>query len=215
MRSAAFFVAALCFAGGAHADAILSFGFTDLNGSFNAGTGTFTALGVNTAPLHSAGSVNRLQAPIGNAQYDAGSAVGRVNLTLAVTNIVGNSALGTGSITILDADGDSFTSTIDGDFSLVGGAIVFAGELLTPAFVPGGSTNNMFDGPSGGSFPLTFAPATPPFTGAIVQLFFDPGAFFSSSFGGIATQINGSVIPAPATLGLLGAGLMMVGRRRR
>jgi hypothetical protein len=215
MRSAVFAVAAMVFAAGAQADAILSFGFTDLEGSFNAGTSTFSAMGVNTAPLHTAGSVNRLQDPVANAQYNAGTAAGLVNFSLTVGNIMPASATGTGSITIIDADGDSFTSDVTGTFSLVSGAVFFNGLMPNPAFVPGPQTNNMFDGPSGGSFPLTFAPAQPPFTGAVVQLFFDPGTFFSQSYSGIATQLNGSVIPTPATLGLLTAGLAMIGRRRR
>jgi hypothetical protein len=202
-------------ASAAQANAILSFGFTDLSGSFNSGTSVFTATGVAGGAFQTAGSVNRLQAPIGNAQYDPGSAAGLVSLSLAVSGVGPVNATGVGSITIMDADGDSFTSNITGTFTLNGGAVFFNGLMPNPALVAGANTNNMFDGPSGGSFPLTFAPAPGPYTGAVVTLYFDPGTFFSQTFGNIPTNLNGSVIPAPGALALLGVGGLVAVRRRR
>ena len=212
------FLAMLAVAGlasAAQAEAIFSFGFTDLSGNYNAGTSTFTAVGVAGGPFQTAGNVNRLQAPIGNAQYNAGSAAGLITLTLTVSGVGPTSANGNGTITILDADGDRFQSNVTGSFSLVGGAVFFNGLLPNPALVPDGTTNNMFDGPSGGSFPLTFAPATGPYTGAVVTLYFDSGSFFGQPFSGVATNLNGSVIPSPGALALLGTGALLAARRRR
>jgi hypothetical protein len=199
----------------ANADAILSFGFTDLAGNFNLGSTTFTAVGVNAGALHTAGNVNRLQSPnAGTAQYAPGTAAGLANFTLAVSNITPNSATGTGAFTITDANGDTLTANINGTFTLQAGAVFFNGTLANPAFADNGPLDGQFDGPSGGSFPLTFAPAPGPYTGAVVQLFFNPGSFFATNFSNVATQVTGSIIPAPATAGLL-IGALAFGRRRR
>jgi hypothetical protein len=202
-------------AAAANADAILSFGFTDLNGTFQSGTSQFTATGVNAGALHTAGNVNRLQSPNpGTAQYDPGTAAGLVNFSLAVSNVTANSATGTGTMSILDSGGDSLTANINGTFTLQAGAVFFNGAISNPAFTDNGTLDGQFNGPSGGSFPLTFAPAPGPYTGAVVQLFFAPGSFFTTSFGGVATQLTGSIIPAPATLGVL-VGALAFSRRRR
>lgn len=208
-------IAAIGLAGPAMGSTILSFGFTDLSGSFNPATMAYTAAGVNTATLHSGGNVNRLQDPVGSAIYNPGSAAGLILVSLTVSNVVGNSAQGTGTIFIEDADGDRFVADISGSFSLVAPAVFFNGALDNVAFVPGPGTNNQFNGPSGGSFPLTFAPAPPPYTGAVVQLYFDAGTFFSAPFQDISTQVSGAVIPTPASAAILGFGALFASRRRR
>lgn len=203
-------------AASATADTILSFGFTDLAGGFNAATMSYTAVGVNTTTLQTAGNVNRHLDPVATAIYNPGTAADRINVSLAVSGVAGNTANGDGSIFIEDADGDRFVATVSGEFSFMAPAVFFNGALSNISFVPGAGSNNTFDGPSGGSFPLTFAPAQPPFTGAIVQLYFDTtGAFFNQSFQGRATQVSGAVIPSPGALTLLGVGGLLAARRRR
>jgi MYXO-CTERM domain-containing protein len=195
---------------------ILTFGFTDLNGQFNAATGLFRALGVDAGNLHSQGDVSRLQATQGTATYGLGQAAGRVDVSLTVTGIVGPTANGNGTITILDLDGDSLTATVSGQFIANGPAVFFNGTLTNLAFTDGGVPDTTFDGPGGGSFARTFLPAPPPYTGAIVQLFIgNAGAFFSQSFSGLSTQVSGAVVPGPASLALLGLGVLAAGRRRR
>jgi hypothetical protein len=197
----------------ASADAIFSFGFTDLSGAYtNVGTPTFTA----TANAGSEGNVNRLIAPsAGTAVYGTGSAVGLVNLSLTVSGIGPTSANGSGSITIFDADGDRFQSQINGTFSLSGGTVFFNGALANPQLIPDATTNNLFNGPTSGAFPLSFAPATGPFTGAIVQLFFDAGTFFAQPFSNVNTLVTGQVIPTPGAMALLAGGGLLAARRRR
>lgn len=195
---------------------ILSFGFTDLSSSYNQGTMVYQAVGVNTPLLSTAGNVNRHLNPVVTAIYNPGSADGRVGVSLSISNIVGNSATGNGSIFIEDADGDRFVANISGNFIHTSPAVFFNGILSDIAFVPAPGTNNIFNGPSGGSFPLTFAPSEPPFTGAVVQLFFDTqGTFFTQSFSNIPSQVNGAVIPSPSALAVVGLGGLIAARRRR
>jgi hypothetical protein len=204
------------FAAAASAETILSFGFTDMSGSFNAATMAYTSVGVDTPTLKTAGNVNRHLDPVLTAVYGPGTAANKVQVSLTVSGVLGTTADGNGSIFIEDADGDRFVANITGTFSLVAPAVFFNGLLSNIAFLPRPGTNNMFDGPTSGSFPLTFAPSVPPFEGALVQLHFDTaGTFFSQSFAGVTTQLNGAVIPAPGTLGLLGLGMLAMTRRRR
>jgi hypothetical protein len=203
-------------AGSVSAQNILSFGFTDMSGSFNSATGVYSAVGMNSGSFVTVGNVNRHIDPIATAIYGAGTAGGRVGITLNVSNIVGNNAHGMGSLFIEDADGDRFVANVHGDFSLTAPAIFFNAILSDIAFVPGANTNSTFNGPSGGSFPLTFAPATAPFQGATMLLFFDtPGSFFAQNFEARPTQLNGAVIPAPGAAALLGLGGLLAARRRR
>jgi hypothetical protein len=198
--------------------AILSFGFTELNGSYNMGTTTFTAVGVDQGvggALRSTGDVSRLQAPFGTASYDPGTAASRVNVTLAVSGIVGPMANGSGNITIIDSNGDSLGASVSGQFIQNGPAVFFNGTLTNAAFTSV-SGDGQFNGPSGGAFPLSFAPAPGPYNGALIQLYIgSPGNFFTSSFAGVSTQVSGAIVPAPASLALLGLGALFAGRRRR
>jgi hypothetical protein len=211
--------AGLVGASAASADStILTFGFTDLAGQFNLGTGLFSALGVDQGvgqPLRSQGDVTRLIAPPGTATYQTGQANGRVDVELAVSGIVGPTANGVGTIDIRDANNDVLHASVNGQFIQNGPAVFFNGTLTNVAFV-NVSGDGTFDGPGGGSIPLSFSPAPPPFTGALVQLYIgSAGAFFTQSFQNISTQISGAIVPAPASLGLLGVGLLAAGRRRR
>jgi hypothetical protein len=200
----------------ASAQTILSFGFTDLAGGYNVATGVYSAVGVATPQLSTAGNVNRHIDPVATAMYDPGTAANRVSITLTVSNIVGNNANGVGSLFIEDADGDRFVANVSGTFSLTSPAVFFNAMLSDIGFVPGPTTNNLFNGPSGGSFPLTFAPAQPPFQGATMLLYFDtPGTFFAQSFENRPTQLQGAVIPAPAAGLALGLGALVAVRRRR
>jgi hypothetical protein len=197
---------------------ILTFGFTELNGSYSVGSGIFSAVGVDQgvgSPLRTSGDVSRLQGPTGTAVYSPGTGNNRVNVALAVSGILGTTANGAGTIQVLDINGDILSATVQGQFIANGPAVFFNG-LLTNASFTSVSGDNTFDGPSGGSFPLTFAPALPPYTGAIIQLYVgSPGNFFSGNFTGVSTQVSGAIVPGPASLAAMGLGLAAFGGRRR
>jgi hypothetical protein len=204
--------------GAAFADqTILSFGFTDLNGQFSTVDSHFKALGVNIAPLASQGDVSRLNLPSpGSATYLPGQAAGRVTVDLLVTGILANTANGAGFVEIFDVDGDTLRADINGQFLSNGLAVFFNGSLTNVAWTDNGPLDGTFNGPGGGSIPLSFSPAPPPYLGAIVQLYIgDVNNFFVNNFSGISTQVSGVVVPAPSALALLGLGGLIAGRRRR
>lgn len=219
-RSICTAAALAAFAGVAQADVtILSFTFSDLSGGYTAGNTRFNALGVNVAPLQSQGDVSRVNLPSpGSASYSTpGSAAGKVNVDLLVSVVVPNStANGTGTITIFDADGDTLQANVSGQFINNGVSVFFNGSLSNVGWTDNGVQDGLFNGPSGGSIPLSFSPAPPPYTGAIVQLFIGQGGnFFVNDFSGVSTQVSGVVVPSPATIALLGLGGLVAGRRRR
>lgn len=205
--------------GTAQADTtILSFTFSDLNGQYSSNSGHFNALGVNVAPLQSQGDVSRVNLPSpGSASYGApGSAAGRVNVDVLVSGVLGSTANGNGSIVITDVDGDTLHADVNGQFITNGLAVFFNGTLSNIGWTDNGILDGTFDGPTGGSIPLSFSPAPPPYLGAIVQLYIgDTGNFFVHDFAGISTQVSGVVVPAPASLALLGLSGLVAGRRRR
>jgi len=222
LAAVAFAVAGV--AGTASADTtILSFGFTDLDGRFNLGTSRFEALGVNVAPLQSQGDVSRVNLPgPGTATYLPGQAAGLFSINLVVSGIVGLSATGTGNVgngggvNITDADGDTFHADINGQFISNGIAVFFHGSLSNIFWTDNGPQDGLFNGPGIGAIPLSFAPAPPPYLGAIVQLYIgDVGGFFVNNFTGISTQASGVVVPAPSSLALIGLGGLIAARRRR
>ena len=212
--------AVLAAAGAASAQqAILSFGFTELDGGYATAGSTFSATGIDQGagnPLRSTGDVTDLQRNL-TASYAPGAAAGLVNISLNVFNIVGTtSAQGVGTLAITDANGDQLVANVSGSFIGNGNSIFFNGGLTNVALV-NNHNDGLFDGPSGGSFPLTFAPAPPPYTGYLIQLTVgSPSNFFQSSWTGVSTQASGEVIPAPGALAALGMmGLALSGRRRR
>lgn len=198
---------------------ILTFGFDDLDGAYSTNTSHFTATGVDQgvgSPLRTTGNVSRLINPTATATYLPGTGAGRVLIDLAVSGIGPTSANGVGGITITDLDGDTLTSDINGQFISFGPAVFFNGVLSNVVFHDNGGQDGMFNGPSGGQFPLNFSPVPPPYTGAIVQLYIgDAGAFFTQPFSDIATNMSGAIIPGPSSMALLGLGLAVGGRRRR
>src|SRR3989442_55145 len=114
-------VAGVALAGASRASAdqtILTFGFTDLAGEFNLGTGLFRALGVDQVggPLHSQGDVSRLIGRVGRATYGPGQAANRVAVNLSVSGIPAATANGAGTIVITDLDGDTLNANINGQF---------------------------------------------------------------------------------------------------
>lgn len=219
MSAKLFAVAAVVgIAAAAQADTtILSFGFTDLAGSYTVANSKFQALGVNIPPLQSQGDVSRVNLPgPGSATYLTGQAAGKVTVDLTVSGLFGNTANGNGFVELTDNDGDTFRATISGQFISNGLAVFFNGTLTNPFWTDNGAQDGLFNGPGGGAIPLSFAPALPPYVGAIVQLYIgDVNNFFVNNFSGISTQISGVIVPAPASFALLGLGGLVAARRRR
>ncbi|MFI4882652.1 MAG: PEP-CTERM sorting domain-containing protein [Phycisphaerales bacterium JB064] len=198
----------------ANAQAILTFGFTDVSGSFTASDGSFAG----SSDAATSGDVTRLASPGGTAVYEpgfVGTGASDFSFDIDVMITGASTADGSGTFTIVDVHGETLSGNLDGEFTqLMGGAIAFEGTLSNVMFndVSGDGT---FDGPTVGSFG-TDLPGTGPYTGALVQLFIDgSGGFFDSDFTGISTQVSGAVVPAPASLALLGLGGLAAARRRR
>lgn len=201
-------------AGSAVAGPLVTFTYTNLSGSYNTGSTTFSASAVNNQSLSTDGSVTRVSGPgAGTAVFNPGFAGGIANFTLSLSvfnkNNIFGTAQGSGTFTITDYSGSSLSGTLTGDWINFGGATFFNGAI----------SNSSFSGPTFvgnlGSF-FTNVPGQP-LDGSLVQLFLDaPGAgFFDNSFSDVSTGVAGQLIPTPATLALVGLGGLVAGRRRR
>ncbi|MEO1008193.1 MAG: PEP-CTERM sorting domain-containing protein [Planctomycetota bacterium] len=202
-------------AGAAQAQVILTFGFTDVNGSFSTADMTFSGDSVGLT----SGDVTRVAAPAATALYEPGFVGGTADFSLDIDVMLSSAttADGNGSFTITDADGDTITGDIDGEFTTPGFGVVFFNGLLSNVSVNDlGAVDGQFDGPSGGAF-ASDLPGEAPYDGALVQLFIgDTPGFFDTDFTGISTQVDGIIVPAPASVALIGLGAAgLLGRRRR
>ncbi len=196
-------------------DPILSFQFTDLDGDFVAGlpgTGVFTS----NDQAATAGDVTRLDGPVATADYNAGYAGGiaDINITMNLTGITGSSAAGNGTFFVIDADGDSITGSVTGTWFALPGAASFIGNLFNVFINDNGAPDGLFNGPDGGSFSLSFA-ATPPLTGAIIQLSLPDHWFSVGSFNNANTSVNSQIVPEPSSLVLGLALASLLARKRR
>ncbi len=201
----------------ANADVLLSFGYTDLSGSFDGSA--FHAVAVDNAAFSTSGDVTRLDSVGGTAAFAAGLAFGptaaSVEITIDVTSLGGQLASGAGGFVLTDIDGDTIQGDISGTWTSagIGGIAFFAGMLNNVTLTS--NVNGTFDGTSGGAVDMEL-PGAGPYEGAFVQLFINSGGgFFDAPFDGISVQVNGEVIPTPGSLAILSlAGLAAVRRRR-
>lgn len=198
---------------------LMSFGFTDLNGSFTSGSSLFTAVDDG----NSEGDVSRLISPTGDAFFVSGGPGGfpglaAFDLTMTVSAISPTLATvlpGAGSITMTDVNGDTFTGGVQGTWINVIGSGNFVG-VLTNVAANNNSGDGMFNGNTG-SFSLAFPP--PPFVGNILTLafqdWFTDGSGALHDFRGSNTLAEGAVIPEPASFALLLVGGLAAAVRRR
>ncbi len=203
-------------ADGGGPDPILSFQFTDMDGDFVAGlpgAGTFTS---NDQPA-TAGDVTRLTPIVTTADYNQGfpNLIADVNITMALTLIDNDSAIGNGAFFIIDADGDSLTGSITGEWTALDGAAAFLGNLFNVFVNDNSAVDATFDGPSGGSFSTAFDDPQP-FPGALVQLTLPDHWFGNGSFDDANTSANAQIVPDPAglVLCLAGAASLVIRRGR-
>ncbi len=195
------------------AGVILTYGFTDLNGSYNHPNQAFSAV----ADDNTAGDVSRLANPNGTANFDDGfinrSAFANVTINLSVFNKVGNLAQGSGTFEIVDNDGDILSGDINGTW--IGGSLgVYFNGDLSNVLITSVSADATFDGVDGGSFGDTL-PGIPPYEGVFIQLFIRSGGFFTSSFSNRSVQASGEIVPNVGSIALLGvAGIAGLRRRR-
>jgi hypothetical protein len=196
----------LAMAGAASGSVIVTFGYTDLNGSFD-GT-TFSAVAADSGTLQSSGDVTRLAAPGGTAQFEPGFvSLGDLSdfaVAINLTNLVCNTADGAGTFTATDVDGDTVSGSIDGTWITPGFGIVFFNGLLDSVVFTNTSGDGTFDSPDGG---FNMGDLLGSYDGAIVQLFTNVGGgFFNANFSEVSTQVSGDLIPSPGAAALFGLG---------
>lgn len=198
---------------------IASFGFTDLNGSFNVGSMQFTAMATSGGESSTAGDVTRFAEGGGNtAEFDSGffggGSLANVEVIIDVSNVVGPMADGNGTFTITDADGDTITGNVTGTwFAGANGFVFMNGSTNNVLF--NNLTDGSFEGPSGGSFDISGL--VDEYFGALSILLRTPQGvgFFNASFSEVSTQVDGLIVPTPASIALAGCGLALAGVRRR
>jgi len=172
-------------------DDLVSFTYSDTSGNFN-GVDSFSALNKTITE----GDVSRLYAPGDSAVFNFASpniSSANVELLISVEDITPWNATGSGTITLLDIDGDSIEANVNGIWVRIGQSANFVGLLENAQLSSGDGT---FDGTSGSPFSTTF-PHETPFMGNILTLTFQ-GWFTNSSdniapFNDKTTLINGVV----------------------
>ncbi len=213
-------ILAVCGAAGAASAQtnIMSFTYSDLNGSYastGATTGQMDAVAVSSGALQTAGDVTRLVGAGGSALFESGfkggsAADAQLHFLITAIDNVAKTAIGTGTFTLTDADGDTISGDINGAFAAQGTSFIFFNGTLDNIVMSAGT----FDGSLSGSVDTTFA-AQQPYSGALVQLTFGMGNFFASNFSNRSTLASGLIVPTPGAAALLGLGGLTAMRRRR
>jgi len=218
MRTALITAAALAVSvGNAHAQ-FVTFGFTDLDGSYDTTTQEYVARAVDFSPLHSGGDVSLLESPGGTAEYDAGflglgtSADAVFEMTISPRSAT--TALGSGTAWITDANGDRIILVFRGTWTDPGNGYAFFDGYLIRPFIDSGDQDGEFNGPSGGSFSLAGLNDDNK-SGAISFLMPITNGFFTDDFAQNVTLVDGIIeVPSPAGVTLLALGGMAIRRRR-
>lgn len=202
----------------ANADVVLTLTYHDLNGSYtqsSPGVGAFTAV---AAGSEAAGEVSRVDTNPGNASFEVGFEVDTnpadFQLSLSVNVISAGVATGAGSMILTDANGDTIAANLSGAwiYDSVNGFIFFNGAVSNVVVTDNGTMDDLFDGTQFGSFQLSGMDLT---DGALTQIVFGAGSFFTTDFANAATGVTAQIVPAPGALALLGLGGLVAGRRRR
>lgn len=207
-------------AGLASADVIVSYSYTDLDGTFDSASNTFTAEATDNGTLASGGDVSLLTGAKGTAEFDTGffglGGAADVDIVLNISNITASSADGVGTVTLTDDDGDTLSANIAGSWSILNpfGFMFFSGTSSDYQFTDNGLTDGFFDGTTG-SFDMSNLLGNL-YDGAISLLLQNPGGF-GDDFAEVTTEADGILIPTPGALLIAGVGAvgMIAPRRRR
>jgi len=210
-------VAGMLVVAGAAQGQLITFGFTDLAGAFNSGSGQFDA--VVDGGL-SSGDVS-FGPGLGTAEYHPGFGLpADVSFTMTISNLTATTAGGSGYFEIVDADGDTIgggagLSILTGTWTDRGnGYTYFDGTLSRVRINDNGAQDGMFDGPSAGGFSIAGL-TSDYWYGAVSFLMPTPANFFNADFSDNVTLVDGILaVPAPAGLPVL-AGVGLVATRRR
>ena len=195
-------------------DLSTTFGFTDLETSYNTNTGEYIA----QSSLMTSGDVTRhdLFSPI-TAAFGAGE-IGVGNLasvafSMNITNTFGTGADGVnGQLSITDLDGDTLTGSFDGSWTFLGGFGFFDGIIDFAAYNSTG--NGVFEGTGANG---EFNNPTDSLHGAISFLIQMPEWFDTTNgFDNRTSQGDGILLtPTPGSVSLLAIGGLAATRRRR
>lgn len=206
-------------AGIASADVIVSYAYSDLNGSFDSASGIFTADAFDGAAFTTGGDVSRINPHAGTADFPTGfmglATAADVRIDMMVFNITGTTADGTGTVELTDINGDVLRASFSGSWQIVNpfGFMFFNGISDDYEFI-NNSGDGWFDGINGS---FLFADLLDTyFDGALSLLLRNPGGF-GGDFADRSTQADGILIPTPGVLMIAGAGVvgMIAPRRRR
>lgn len=189
-------------------DPVLTFGFTDLIGDFDAGSLLFTAVdGVETD-----GDVTRV-APPSTALFDGLGGFFSLEMTISLgigdpTEMV----MGDGILTLTDVDGDTMVSPVSGVW-VYNGSANFVGTVADLVIT---TDDDEFNGTSGVAY---LDGLDGMFDGNIMTLafgnWFTDGLGEFEGFADASTLAQGAVVPEPATLCLLALGALAIASRRR
>lgn len=210
-------------AGFASADVIVSYSYTDLDGSFDSTSSTFTADATDMTgggSLDTGGDVSRLLGAPSTAGFESGfmafGTFADVQISLSVFNITPDSADAEGTVTITDLGGDTLTADVTGSWTILNpfGFMFFSGVSSNYAFADNNDIDGEFNG-TGGAFDISDLIGNL-YDGAVSLLLQNPGGF-GTDFSGVSTEGDGVLVPTPGSIliGSLGALGMIIPRRRR
>lgn len=198
---------------------VASYTYDSLSGSYVMASpvaGVFSATATSGGLLNTVGDFNRLLPATQNASFPAGFVAdanpANISMTVNVTVIGLNQALGTGTLTITDIDGDQFTTGLSGIWTRTIVGVNFNAAMVNPTFVDNGAQDGTFDGYSGG-WSMDFGQDA--LTGASVALVISSSGFFNTSFVDRPVGVSGQILPTPGALALGLAGTAAALRRRR
>ncbi|MFO0857676.1 MAG: hypothetical protein U0640_10010 [Phycisphaerales bacterium] len=171
-------------------------------------TGTLTATSVDQIGLRTVGDFSRSVTPRNNADFPQGFA--NINLSLAIQRVSDTFATANGTLTIVDVDGDNFSTTVSSDMYLLAPGFYFFSDSQ-PAPVQFVTNDGFFNGVSG-SWPIDGA-MTSAFA-TILPLGLSAPGFFTEDFSS-PLALSGQLIPSPTATPMLLVGTLIIARTRR